>query len=732
MSHIRKRGLVFLLLFIVNYFTTLGQTLQSLTIKDYANQQIDCSLYLMLLEDASNTITFEKVRTLYHQKRFIPFLNIPQNQIKAKSSYWAYMHLQNKNKRDTDWILQVGGRNINFADVYISNQQDSIVHKRSGTHLKLSERDIAQDRNKTQVGLFIKSQETLHIYLKIQNVDNKKPIFNVVLSHPSFWQDYLTERNIFQGLFQGGIWILIIFHFSFFLIYRVKTYGIYVCYLISTSAYFLNYFGFIQEFIIPNHPYLFIPIYLFTTSIIPILYIYLINSYVNLSKQLTKIAFIANLWIGIRVLESMAMFLIFIFWNNYQLIHDIHRGFAILEMFVFSIFITLIYLKKPHGNILWLLIGTIILHFGIVLSITATYFGINSFRVNYFYQVSTILEVMSFSIGLGYMALSNEKAKLEAQQGLMNLQKKQAEELEIKVRERTKEFDEQKQEILTQNEELEEQQFLLASHNKNLRKARKYIEKQKNALEEYADKLELKVEERTIEISQINKELVQQNTQLEQFTYIVAHNVRGPVARIKGLVNIIEEIAQTEEERSQYITLLSRTANDIDRIITDLNGILEAKKGLNQMFEEIELRNILDKVLNQLEHQINLFHIKIIVDVEQTEKIYCIPPYMESILYNLISNAIKYRSHERNPIIKINSFLHNERLVIRVKDNGLGIDLVKHGNKLFKLYSRFHQHTEGKGIGLHLIKTQTEAMGGKIKLKSEVERGTTIYIILKT
>ncbi len=196
-------------------------------------------------------------------------------------------------------------------------------------------------------------------------------------------------------------------------------------------------------------------------------------------------------------------------------------------------------------------------------------------------------------------------------------------------------------------------------------------------------------------------------------------------------MNIIEEVAQTEEERSQYITLLSRTANDIDRIITDLNGILEAKKGLNQMFEEIELRNILDKVLNQLEHQINLFHIKIIVDVEQTEKIYCIPPYMESILYNLISNAIKYRSQERNPIIKINSFLQNERLVIRVKDNGLGIDLEKHNNKLFKLYSRFHKHTEGKGIGLHLIKTQTEAMGGKIKLKSVVEKGTSIYIILK-
>ncbi len=531
MNHINKRGLVFLLLFTVNYFTTLGQTLQSLAINDYANQQILCSPYLMILEDTSNTITFEKVRTLYHQKRFVPFLNITIDQIKAQSSYWGYIQVVNKNKRDTDWILQVGGRHINFADVYISNQQDSIIHKRSGTHLNSTERDIAQDRNKTQVSIFIRSQETLHIYIKIQNIDNKKPIFNVVLSHPSFWQDYLTERNIFQGLFQGGIWILIVFHFSFFLIYRVKTYGIYVCYLISTSVYFLNYFGFIQEFITPNHPSIFIPIYLFTTSATPVLYIYFINSYVNTSEQSTKIAFIANLWIGIRVLESIVMFLIFIFWNNYQLIHDIHRGFAILEMFVFSIFITLVYLKQPYGNTLWLLIGTIILHLGIVLSITAAYFGMDSVRVNYFYQVSTILEVMSFSIGLGYMALSNEKAKLNAQEGLMNLQKKQAEELEIKVRERTKELDEQKQEILTRNEELAEQQFLLKSHNKNLSEARKYIEKQKNALEEYTDKLELKVEERTIEISQINKELVQQNTQLEQFTYIVAHNVRGPIAK---------------------------------------------------------------------------------------------------------------------------------------------------------------------------------------------------------
>jgi signal transduction histidine kinase len=109
---------------------------------------------------------------------------------------------------------------------------------------------------------------------------------------------------------------------------------------------------------------------------------------------------------------------------------------------------------------------------------------------------------------------------------------------------------------------------------------------------------------------------------------------------------------------------------------------------------------------------------------------YAIPAYIDSIFYNLISNAIKYRSLERNPEISITTLIENDSLVLLVKDNGLGMDTKKLKDKIFTLYQRFHHHVEGKGIGLFLVKTQVEALNGTIEISSKVNEGTTFTIRL--
>lgn len=112
----------------------------------------------------------------------------------------------------------------------------------------------------------------------------------------------------------------------------------------------------------------------------------------------------------------------------------------------------------------------------------------------------------------------------------------------------------------------------------------------------------------------------------------------------------------------------------------------------------------------------------------QADTIQSIDTYLESILYNLIYNGIKYCRDDVKSTIQIHSYKKRNRVYIEVEDNGIGIDLDRFGKKIFGLYQRFHDHVNGKGIGLYLVKTQVEALQGKISIDSEVNRGTTFKL----
>ncbi len=242
------------------------------------------------------------------------------------------------------------------------------------------------------------------------------------------------------------------------------------------------------------------------------------------------------------------------------------------------------------------------------------------------------------------------------------------------------------------------------------------------------ENLEQVVNERTSELTNTNTELIRQNTQLEQFGYIIAHNLRSPVARILGLTNIINS-SHFELPRDKVILeKLEHSALDLDTIIHDLNSILDVKKGVNHSFELVSLEERITKVKSILKDKIQESNV-VLEERFEIDECYAIPAYIESILYNLISNAIKYRSPDRPVVVRVSSFVKEDQLNLTVKDNGLGIDLSKLKDKVFSMYQRFHDHVEGKGIGLFLVKTQVEALNGTIRIESEVNIGTTFYIV---
>ena len=110
--------------------------------------------------------------------------------------------------------------------------------------------------------------------------------------------------------------------------------------------------------------------------------------------------------------------------------------------------------------------------------------------------------------------------------------------------------------------------------------------------------------------------------------------------------------------------------------------------------------------------------------------VYSIRSFIYSIFYNLILNSIKYRREDVSPVIELSATTHNDKVILSFKDNGKGIDLNRHGENLFGLYQRFDVSVEGSGLGLFMIKTQIEQLGGSINIESTVGVGTTFIIEL--
>ncbi|WP_345951055.1 MULTISPECIES: PAS domain-containing protein [unclassified Mucilaginibacter] len=230
-----------------------------------------------------------------------------------------------------------------------------------------------------------------------------------------------------------------------------------------------------------------------------------------------------------------------------------------------------------------------------------------------------------------------------------------------------------------------------------------------------------------MELRLLADDLYRQNKELHQFAYIVSHNLRSPVANIVGLINLMELFKDDSETLNQTLKELSKSASNLDTVIKDLSYILTVNNASKELLKEpVNLQDTLQQVLIDLQPQILMTDADVKIPVKpvvmRTNR-----AYLHSIFYNLISNAIKYKSHQ-TPYIKIDYYLTDEHTVIYVADNGKGIDLNKHGHELFKPYKRFDFKVEGKGLGLFLVKSHIEALGGHLTVKSEVKKGSTFYM----
>ncbi|KFF02507.1 PAS domain-containing sensor histidine kinase [Flavobacterium reichenbachii] len=234
-----------------------------------------------------------------------------------------------------------------------------------------------------------------------------------------------------------------------------------------------------------------------------------------------------------------------------------------------------------------------------------------------------------------------------------------------------------------------------------------------------------------IEKEHLIRELTQNNKDLKQFSYITSHNLRAPLSNLIGLLNLIEDIPIENEELEEILAGFNKSTHLLNETINDLVKVIIIKDNPSMQKEEVSLQEVFENVFSQLSFQIELHKPIIKLKFDRVPLLTTNKAYIESILLNLLTNSIKYKSENRKLKISITAEQIDNKAVLTFKDNGIGIDLERNRDKIFGLYQRFHNYPDSKGLGLYLVKSQVETMGGTIIIDSEVNKGTTFTITFK-
>lgn len=225
----------------------------------------------------------------------------------------------------------------------------------------------------------------------------------------------------------------------------------------------------------------------------------------------------------------------------------------------------------------------------------------------------------------------------------------------------------------------------------------------------------------------LTEKLTQRNQKLAGFAHIASHNLRAPVSNLVALVDMYKK-APSNDEKEGTFGHFEKVVNHLSSTLHELIDTLKVQEDFDQSREKINFEDVLQKTREMLVSQIEETSTSLEYDFSQAPSIIYHRPYLESIFLNLVTNAIKYRDPDRAPEIKIITGKENKSTFLKIYDNGLGINLKRHGHKVFGLHKTFHRHKEAKGFGLFMTRAQVEAMGGKISVESQEGKGSCFTI----
>ena len=229
------------------------------------------------------------------------------------------------------------------------------------------------------------------------------------------------------------------------------------------------------------------------------------------------------------------------------------------------------------------------------------------------------------------------------------------------------------------------------------------------------------------ELKSLLEKLESKNRQLLNFAHIISHNLRSPVISLDALINFYK-IEEEEQEKVMLFGLVEEVIKNLLATMEETIDVLRVQEDADQKIERVSLTEIFEKTKTALIGKIMEYEAEVDVDLSEVTDLDFSRSYLESIFLNLMSNALKYRHPDRSPKLTIKSGIDHGHPYLTFSDNGMGIDLKKHGEKVFGMNKTFHKNADAKGVGLYIVKTQLESLGGKISIQSQVNEGTTFRI----
>lgn len=225
--------------------------------------------------------------------------------------------------------------------------------------------------------------------------------------------------------------------------------------------------------------------------------------------------------------------------------------------------------------------------------------------------------------------------------------------------------------------------------------------------------------------------LTNSNQDLRQFTYITSHNLRAPIANIMGLISLYDKGKSIEPRNRQLIEKIEESTLRLNETVSDLVNILLIKNNSSIEQSNVSFNDVLTKTILSIESELSESGATIERNFAEANSIYFNKNYLESIFLNLLTNAIKFKSGNRPLIIKIKTEVKDQITRLVFSDNGSGINLKRHKDKVFGMHQRFHDNQNSKGVGLYIIKSQIISLGGSIDIESKEDEGTTFTICFK-
>jgi len=226
-------------------------------------------------------------------------------------------------------------------------------------------------------------------------------------------------------------------------------------------------------------------------------------------------------------------------------------------------------------------------------------------------------------------------------------------------------------------------------------------------------------------------DLAKLNADLKKFTYTTSHDLRSPVNNLLGLFSLLDLSKIEDEQTLEYIELLNSSTKHMKNTLDKYVDAVSQEKKINIEVEVLNLEDTFKIVRNSINTLILKSNTRFEVDFSEAKEVKFSSFYLQSILLNLISNSIKYSNSKISPEISIKSLRVNNGIQLLFSDNGIGFDMEKVGGSIFGLHQSFHNNSDSKGIGLYLVQSHMESLGGKISVTSEVNIGTTFTLTFK-